>query len=78
MRAKNLCGVSLVGQNAGKKGTKWERLYKISVDPYFAQNFAFPKWLQTNLAYIDHIYFVPRSQLVSKTTPSISLHYPMW
>jgi hypothetical protein len=30
-------------------------IIKKSIDTYFAQNFAFPKWLQANLAYIAHL-----------------------
>jgi len=71
-------GYPWVGQNAGKRGTKWERLQKISIDPYSAHNFVFPKWLQANLAYIVHPWFIPRNQLVSETKPNISIHYLIW
>jgi hypothetical protein len=44
---------------------------KISINPYFAHNFFFPKWLQANLAYNVHPWFVPRSQLVYKIKENI-------
>jgi hypothetical protein len=43
MKAKNLDGYPWVGQNVGERGTEWERLYKISIDPYSEQNSVFPK-----------------------------------
>jgi hypothetical protein len=46
--------------------------------PFFAENSAFLKWLQVDLAYIVHPWFVPRNQHVSKVKPNISLHYLMW
>ncbi len=58
MRARNLSGYPWVGQNTCERKIEWERLYKISIDPYFAHNYAFPKQLQANLAYIIHPWFV--------------------
>jgi hypothetical protein len=43
MRAKNLDGYPSVGQNMGERGIEWEKLCKISIDPYFAQNYVFLK-----------------------------------
>ncbi len=54
LKPETLVGYPWVRQNMGKRGTKRERLQNISIDPYFAHNSAFPKWLQANLAYIAH------------------------
>jgi hypothetical protein len=43
MRAIHLDGYPWVGQNMGERGTEWDKLYKTSIDPYFAQNYVFLK-----------------------------------
>ncbi len=61
-----------VGQDVG---TKWEKLQKISIDPYSNQNSIFPKLLQANLASIAHFQFKTKSHFVCETMTSIFLHY---
>jgi hypothetical protein len=48
------------------------RIYrKISMGRILHKILFFFKWLQANLAYIAHPWFVPRSQHVSKIKPSV-------
>jgi hypothetical protein len=41
VRARNFSGYPWVGQNVGERGTEWERLILVSIDPYSALNYVF-------------------------------------